>query len=61
MPLPLLEREHELEAGRAIIEAAQEGRGAALLVDGPAGIGKSSVLSVLSELAEEAGLRWRCC
>jgi DNA-binding CsgD family transcriptional regulator len=51
----LLERERELtELGTALTEA-QEGRGHVVLVEAPAGLGKTSLLRAASETAAEAG------
>ena len=47
----LVEREAELDAVELLLEAARRGAGAALVVEGPAGIGKSSLLAA----AREAG------
>lgn len=40
----ILEREHELEALRAFLAAAREGQGRLVLVEAPAGMGKTSLL-----------------
>jgi DNA-binding CsgD family transcriptional regulator len=51
----LLERERELnELGDALAEAG-EGRGRIVLVGGPAGLGKTSLLAAASETAEASG------
>jgi DNA-binding CsgD family transcriptional regulator len=51
----LLERERELsEFGKALTEA-QDGRGQFVLVEAPAGLGKTSLLRAASETAAEAG------
>ena len=47
----LVERETELDALELLLGAARDGAGAALVVEGPAGIGKSSLLAA----AREAG------
>ncbi len=53
----LLEREPELEAlGRAVARASS-GQGCCLLIEGPAGVGKSRLLAGGRALASEAGLR----
>jgi DNA-binding CsgD family transcriptional regulator len=52
----LLERERELETLAAAIGAAAAGTSALVLVDGPAGIGKSRLLAEARTLAEERGL-----
>jgi predicted ATPase len=46
-PQRLLEREAELERLSALLAAAQAGRGAVAAVEGPAGIGKTSLLEAL--------------
>ena len=53
----LLEREPELDAlGRAVARA-REGSGGCLLIEGPAGVGKSGLMASGRALAQEAGLR----
>jgi DNA-binding CsgD family transcriptional regulator len=52
----LLERELELETLAAAVEAAAEGVAGFVLVEGPAGIGKSRLLAEARMLAEERGL-----
>jgi len=52
----LLEREQELDTLAATIEAAADGRAGLLLVQGPAGIGKSRLLTEARTLAEARGL-----
>ena len=52
----LLEREQELDTLAATIAAAADGRAGLLLVQGPAGIGKSRLLAEARTLAEELGL-----
>lgn len=49
---PLVEREHEVEVLRDTLAAARAGTGGIVLVEGPAGIGKSRLLEVARELAE---------
>jgi DNA-binding CsgD family transcriptional regulator len=53
----LLERERELEALAAAVGAAAEGTSGLVLVEGPAGIGKSRLLAAAKTLADEGGLR----
>lgn len=52
----LLERERELQALDEALASAVEGRGAAVLVEGPAGVGKSSLLAAGRELASRRGM-----
>jgi AAA ATPase-like protein len=53
----LLEREPELEALAEAVARTGEGAGRALLMEAPAGLGKSRLLASTAALAEEAGLR----
>jgi len=46
---PMLERDRELERIRQRLRLAREGRGGALAVEGPAGIGKTMVLGAARE------------
>ena len=55
----LLERERELDTLAAVIGAAADGRAGFVLVQGPAGIGKSRLLIEARVLAEERGLSVR--
>ena len=52
----LLERERECAAAQSLIDAATEGEGGLLVVEGPSGIGKSALLAEVARLAEEAGV-----
>ncbi|MDQ3632098.1 MAG: LuxR family transcriptional regulator [Actinomycetota bacterium] len=52
----LLEREAELSRIDAALAAAREGRGRALLVEGPAGIGKTALLEAARRRAEDGGM-----
>lgn len=54
----LLERDAELAAAARLVEAAPSGEGARVLViEGPAGIGKSTVLAAARQLAGAEGIR----
>ena len=52
----LLERDRELERIGSLIDAARDGHGALLLVDGPPGIGKSALLTHARRGAADRGL-----
>ena len=52
----LLEREPELEALGAAVARAGEGTGGCLLIEGPAGVGKSRLMASGRALAQDAGL-----
>jgi predicted ATPase len=52
----LLEREHELEAVGALLARAAAGAGGLLVVEGPAGIGKSRLLDAAREQAAAVGM-----
>ncbi len=52
----LLEREHEIARLTAVIEGAARGVGTAVLVEGPPGIGKTSLLDAGAALAAERAL-----
>jgi len=54
-PSPLLEREAELELVEHLLSQAPEGRGSLLLLEGPAGIGKTRLLSAARQRAEALG------
>jgi DNA-binding CsgD family transcriptional regulator len=55
---PLLEREDELARLAAAVEAlADEGTGGLVVVQGPAGIGKTSLLRAVGDVARERSLR----
>jgi DNA-binding CsgD family transcriptional regulator len=51
----LLERVEALESASAMLDAAREGAGAVLLVEGPAGIGKSALIRVIRDRAPADG------
>src|SRR5687768_7445869 len=53
---PLLEREREVAAVDGAIASAVDGKGSLLLVEGPAGIGKTSLLGEAAARAAERGL-----
>jgi DNA-binding CsgD family transcriptional regulator len=55
-PGHLLERERELATLAAAIDATRDGQASLVLVQGPAGIGKSRLLAEARALAEEQGL-----
>jgi energy-coupling factor transporter ATP-binding protein EcfA2 len=52
----LLEREREEELLARVRDSAQAGEGALVLVEGPAGIGKSSLLASATRCAREEGM-----
>ena len=52
----LLEREWELETLAAAVTAAADGTAGVVLIEGPAGIGKSRLLAEARALAEEQDL-----
>ncbi|ADB49862.1 helix-turn-helix transcriptional regulator [Conexibacter woesei] len=52
----LLEREHELETLAGALDAALTGAGSLLLVEAPAGIGKSALLRAARRLARDRGI-----
>ena len=53
----LLERDRELQRVGECLQRAQQGRGGALVVEGPAGIGKSALLAVARDAAGAEGFR----
>ncbi len=55
-PVVLLEREHELERVRAALRAAGQRSGGVLVIEGPAGIGKSRLLEQAQLRGVEVGL-----
>jgi hypothetical protein len=55
-PRRLLEREADLDALVAALDASAAGSGRVVLVEGPAGIGKSELLRAAGRHATEAGL-----
>ena len=52
----LVERDRELSVVRDAIDAARQGAGRVIMIEGPPGIGKTSLLGAVRELAETAGL-----
>jgi hypothetical protein len=56
-PVALLEREHELDRVRAVLRAAGRRDGEVLVIEGPAGIGKSRLLDEARGRAPGLGLR----
>ena len=56
-PGGLVERDRELSVLRDAVFAARQGAGQVIVIEGPPGIGKSSLLGVLLEVAGTAGLR----
>ena len=57
VPVGLCEREGELARVDALLAAARAGQGDALLITGPAGIGKTVLLDAARERAGQAGMR----
>ena len=53
----LVEREAELETTASVLDSVAGGEGRAILVEGPAGIGKSVLLAAIREQAESRGFR----
>src|SRR5689334_6996436 len=56
-PPDLLERDAELGLADRLLADAAAGRGSLLLIEGPAGIGKSRLLAAARERASGAGFR----
>ena len=56
-PVELLEREHEVEHVRAALRAAGKRGGAAVVIEGAAGLGKSRLLELAGLQASELGFR----
>lgn len=52
----LLERDFELHALESAVQAAHDGRGRAVLIEGVAGTGKTSLVAAARELAADAGV-----
>lgn len=55
-PMDLLERERELDQVDALLQRAVGGVGSVLVIEGPAGIGKTEILACLGQLAAKRGL-----
>ncbi|HEX4669401.1 MAG TPA: AAA family ATPase [Solirubrobacterales bacterium] len=55
--MDLVERERELDALTALLDGLAEGRARTALIEGPAGIGKTRLLSTLKVAAGERGVR----
>jgi AAA ATPase domain len=55
--MDLVERERELDALTALLDGLAGGRARTALIEGPAGIGKTRLLSALKDAAGERGLR----
>ena len=53
----VLERDAELARIEAAVARAQEGHGSLLVVEGPAGIGKSALIGAARALSDAAGAR----
>ena len=53
----LLEREAELETLGTALDAAREGRGSLLVIEGHAGLGKSQLLAAARGFAKGCGVR----
>jgi ABC-type transport system involved in cytochrome c biogenesis ATPase subunit len=54
----ILERDAELAALAAAVAAAEAGHGSLVLVEGPAGIGKTTLLRAACLSSPPAGWRW---
>src|SRR5690349_23645873 len=56
-PAALLERDAELDAVGAVLDAAREGAGRMLLVEGHLGLGKSQLVSAAQGFAHGTGMQ----
>lgn len=56
-PAPLLERDADLAALRALVDAARDGNGRLAMIEGSAGIGKTRLLAETRATGERLGLR----
>jgi len=54
---PLLERRQELARIESALAEAREGRGRFLVIEGPAGIGKTALLATARTVAADGGMR----
>ena len=52
----ILEREAERELAESVVDAAAAGEGATVLVEGPAGVGKTTVVGMFAEAAARRGM-----
>ncbi len=59
--MELLERNDELKQLAATLKAAEEGRGAFVLISGEAGIGKTSLIREFTDQADTARVVWSAC
>ena len=57
LEMPLEERDEALASVDALLADARAGRGRLLVLEGPAGIGKTRLLAAIQERAEVAGMR----
>jgi predicted ATPase len=57
LDMPLQERDDALAAACALLADARAGRGRLLVLEGPAGIGKTRLMAAIHERAEAAGMR----
>src|SRR5262245_10659983 len=55
--VPFLERTEELTRIHGLLRRAREGRGGVIVVEGPPGIGKTTLLDAMREAAADEGLR----
>ena len=55
--MPLEERDEALASVDALLQDARAGRGRLLVLEGPAGIGKTRLLSAIHECANATGMR----
>jgi predicted ATPase len=54
----LVERDRELEQVGKCLQRVQTGQGGALVVEGPAGIGKTALLAAARDMTDGQGFRW---